>query len=200
MRRGPAAGREGCVWPPVRPVEGRDPQRRPPSDRIVSVIHDQVVRRPKPNRFSAGSAPSLVGLENLGSAALEHVLSTLVKVGAGDLLRPPSHRAVGALGASAAKIPGNKKVIVAAPMHDERGFDSLPGCWQSRLGRRGISRLFTSGKRVEGLMANRYCPVRGQFAQLDSTPKTAECEPASAMLVGDEIWIDGVVIVRRSGL
>src|SRR5664279_5547764 len=85
------------MWPAVRPVEGRDPQRRLATGCVISVIHDQVVRRPEQDRFSAGATPSLVGLENPSPAALEHVLSTLIEVGTGDLLRPAGHHAIGAL-------------------------------------------------------------------------------------------------------
>src|ERR1700685_4019924 len=86
----------------------------------------QVGGRAEHHRLASGSEPSLVGAKNLGSAALDHRPAASIEIPDGGLFGSCPHCSITALGPSAAKIPGNKQIVIAAVMHDERRFDSFP--------------------------------------------------------------------------
>lgn len=127
-----------------------------------------------------------VARHHLGATALHHLLASLVDIGAGDTLGAANHDAVGASGALAAAVEGDPEEVVSVAVDDNRGLDGA-----------AISRAGSEGVKVG---AHTLAGAWVDADHLDAGPEGAKRHPYTALGVGNDVGVDGVLIGVFEGL
>src|SRR5690606_19758600 len=145
----------------------------------VPVVEEDVAVGVGEDRLVAGAVDVTVTGQDLRAAARGQRHSGAVHVRAGDGGGAARHDAVGAGGAAAAGVEGDQQVVVAAVLVDGR-----------RLDRAAVA----AGDGDEG-RAEPPAGGRVELDHLDAGPERAEAQPPAALVVDDQVGVDGVVVV-----
>lgn len=101
------------------------------------------------DRPSSGPEPTPVPCKKFHGAALCHRDTMLVDVRSGDALRAADYDVVRAPDPTAAKIPGNKQIVITAVTNNKRRLDRLPVRRRTWLRGCGVLRLPPGCQRAE---------------------------------------------------
>ena len=137
------------------------------------------------------------------AAALHQRDAGGIDVGAGHFLRAPAHYLISTLGAAAAKVVGNEKIIVTIVTDDERSLDGTVARIEVRSAGIGLDGIVSLGGVLSGAFrpaAHRVPLLRLckpgkrsiQADKLDTAPERTETEPAGSFLIDDDVRINGI--------
>ena len=170
---------------------------------VVSVEQHNLAAVLPHDRAMSRSGIAVVARHDGSAASLHQRDACGIDVRTGHFLRAPAHYLLSTLGAAAAKIIGNKKIIVPSTVNDEGRLDGTVAGIEVRpagVGLDGIVGLGCILRRAFRPAAQRKPFLRlGEFRkrlvqtdQFDAAPEGTEAQPPVALLIDNDIGIYGV--------